>query len=163
MEKIKINTNISKQSFYGFRKAFIQNTEITLEAKFLLILLKSHLGKNPTCWPSLSTLGRKMGRSRDSVRKYLKELQTKGYLNTFSRGIGRSHAYAPSYFKISAGDSLKTNQFIEPAEKTRPQPDESFRDRSIVSGNKDNSLKTGKELFDETRKRLGFTKGASIK
>lgn len=162
MERIIVNTNKPKQSVYGFRKAFIKNPSLSIEARFLLILLITFKGINPTCWPSLATLAKIMNRSRDSVRKYLKELRINGFLKIASRGIGRSHSYTPSYIKIYAGKSNELNQSPKPAEETLQRPDESFRDRSIVSGNINKDLKTGKNLFYETGRRLGFVKGASI-
>ncbi len=153
MEKIDSKSN-DKQSFYGFRKAFIKDFEISMEARFLLILLLTYKGKNSTCWPSIGELSKRMGKNKDTVRKYLRELEAKGYLKTRSRGIGRSHLYTPSYWKISAGQTTHTQKNEKPAEETICQPAESTLNRSISSGNKDNGFKTGKDLFDKKRKEL---------
>lgn len=156
MEKIKANEKITKEGFYGFRKAFIKNKEISLESRFIMILLMTFKGKNETCWPSLGTLAKIANRSSDSIRKYLKELKINGYLKVVSRGIGRSLSYAPSYLKVYAGYVEKIDNPDKRAEIIRQGPDDISRDRSITSGNKEKDLKIGKELFDETRKKYGF-------
>ena len=101
-------------------------------------------------------LSKRCGKNKDTIRKYLKELVTKGYLKTQSRGIGRSHLYTPSYCKTSSGFSTNIQQGEKPAEKTIHQPAETTLNRSISSGNKYNGFKTGKELFDQKRRELGL-------
>ncbi len=145
-----------KQSFYGFRKAFIKNPEVSALARFTLILLLTFKGKNDGCWPSVGTLAKHLGLNRDTVRKYTNELVEKGYLIKHSRGIGRSLLYIPSYWKISLGSNYIDNQKDKPTEKTIHQPDEFTLNRSISSGNKDSTFKTGKELFDQKRKELNL-------
>lgn len=153
MKKINFKSE-DKQIFYGFRKAFIQNSEVSMESRFLLILLLTYKGTNPSCWPSIGELSKKYAKNKDTVRKYLKELEAKGFLKIQSRGIGRSNLYTPSYRKISAGTVAITKPYTKPPEETTYQPTESTLNRSISSGNKDNGFKTGKELFDLKRKEL---------
>jgi biotin operon repressor len=145
-----------KQAFYGFRKAFIRNTDLSPEARLILIIMMTHKGKNSYCWPSHRTLCKELGRNRDSIRKYIKELIFHGYLVTKSQGIGRSLLYTPSYWKISAGSTSTTKQDEKPAEENIHQPADSTLNRSISSGNKDRGFKTGKELFDQKRRELGL-------
>ena len=150
------NTNSkNKPAFYGFRKAFIQSTELSVEAKFLLIDLMTYKGMHAECWPSQAKLSRDIGRNKDSVRKYLKELISNGHLMVRSRGIGRSILYAPSYWKISSGQGIKTPDDVKVAEETKVQPTESTLNRSIDSKNKDNTLK-GIELCKQTLREHGL-------
>jgi len=151
------HTNLkNKQAFYGFRKAFIQNPVIPHPARFLLILLLTYKGKNNACWPSQGDLSKKMGVSKDTIRKYLGILEKEGYLITKSRGVGRSLLYTPSYWKISAGKEESTEKDLEPGEITIHEPDEFSTTRSIVSGNKNSTFKIGKDLFNQKRKELGL-------
>lgn len=154
MEKISLDRTNSKFIHHGFRKAFIRNSILSPESRLLLIILMSYKGENSQCWPSVGSLSKNLGRNRDSVRKYIKELKSNGYLITNSRGMGRSLLYTPSYWGISAGPLTIIQQDEQPAEKTVHQPDETTLNRSIVSENKDNKFKSGKELFDQKRKEL---------
>lgn len=156
--KIQVNEIIpNRYGLHGFRKAFIKNTDLSPEARLLLIILMSFKGKNINCWPSLKTLSKSLGRNTDSVAKYLKELKSAGYLKVKSRGIGRSNSYTPSYFKLSSGINTNRNdEFKKASEELPHQPTESTLSRSIYSGNIDRGLIKGKELFDKRRKELGL-------
>lgn len=59
----------------------LRDSSLSLEARFLYLTIKSFVG--PHCaspFPSLDTLSRIMGRHREGVQKYLKELETAGLL-----------------------------------------------------------------------------------
>lgn len=146
-----------KGEFYGFRKAFIKSPELSAMARFTLILLVCYLGKNKHCWPSVGELSKCLRVNKDTTRKYLKELEKRSHLIIKSRGIGRSHLYTPSYYRISSGPGQIICQETKPAEETIHRPAEIALNRSISSGNKDKGLKTGKELFDQKRKELGLS------
>lgn len=150
-----MNTSKDKNLFYGFRKAFIKNNTLPLEARFLLILLMTYKGKNKSCWPSIGEISKRMGKNRDTVRKYLIVLETSGHLIIESRGIGRSHLYSPSYIKISSGIT-NINETTKPAEKYIYQPNESTLNRSINSGNKEKDFISGKDLFLSRKKQFGL-------
>lgn len=123
----------NKQSFFGFRKAFIKNDKIPVYARFLLIVLMCFKGKNEYCWVSQGKLAEIMCSHRDTVRKNLRILQKRGYLKAQMRGIGRSLLYAPSYTPIYAGLGDTT---LRPNENERQRPVEFPRALSIDSGNK---------------------------
>lgn len=155
MERINLKGQLDKQLFYGFRKAFIRNSSIPVEARLLLILLITYLGKNKNCWASQGKLAKDMGCDVDTVRKYLRILQEAGHLIMQNRGIGRSLLYTPSYLIISAGKTEKIEKNTKPAEILSQTPTETPEHRSITSGNKEETI-TGKELFDKKRKELGL-------
>lgn len=151
--KIRISTDKeNKTAFYGFRKAFIKNSSIPLEARFLLILLMTYKGKNNSCWPSIGEISRRYGKNRDTVRKYLIALEKEGHLRITSRGIGRSNLYTPSYWKISTG---QPNDY-KPTEESISQPNETTLNRSISSENKDKNNINLRQLFEQKRKELGL-------
>ena len=141
---------------YGFRKAFIQDANISMGARFLLILLMTYKGMNDFCWPSVRELSNKFGKNKDTVRKHLRELEQKGYLVTRSRGIGRSHLYIPTYHKNSSGLTANISFKQKPTEENIVQPAESTLNRSVTLGNKDKETIDGWALFEEKRKELGL-------
>lgn len=156
MEGVSLNLKGKKAAFHGFRKAFIQNSEISALARFVLVLLITFKGKNEVCWPSVGTLAKHLGLNKDTTCKYINELVRKGFLIKRSRGIGRSLLYAPSYWKISSGSNYINGQEARLTEKTLHQPTETTLNRSIDSGNKDTESLKGKELFNKRRKELGL-------
>lgn len=156
MEKVQLKRYLGSQLYYGFRKAFLKNEKLPLEARFIIVLLFTYKGKNKECWPSQGELAKRMNRDIDTVRKYLMILRQEGYLKIVSRGIGRSLLYTPSYMKISVGSLVEKNNSQEPVEIAKQEPIETPTQRSIVSKNKDNGLLIGKELFDKKRKELGL-------
>lgn len=151
---ISINSKLTSKSMHqGFRKAFIQNKDLPLEARFLLILLMTYKGLHEYCYPSQGTLAKILNRNTDSVRKYMNILEQEGYVKIKSRGIGRSLNYAPSYFKISVGTSQISKQPSKPPVIIREEPPESVGNRSISSRNIVKTL-SGKELFEQKRREL---------
>lgn len=122
----------NKQNFYGFRKAFIKNDKLLVNARFLLIVLMCFKGKNESCWVSQGKLAKIMICHRDSIRKYLRILQKSGYLKIKRRGVGRSLLYAPSYTPIYVGLGGRT---LLPNENDRQRPAGFVRVLSIDSGN----------------------------
>jgi len=153
MENLDTEKIITRPLKYGFRKAFIQNVCLPLEARFLLILLMSFKGKNKDCWPSQRKLATVMGRSKDTVHKYLNILRKEGYLSVKTRGIGRSLLYAPSYWKISAGGDDKSTEIKKPAEISTQEPAETTPLRSISSGNKEKVINEN-EGIEQVRRKL---------
>jgi biotin operon repressor len=129
-----LNDNKAK---YAYRKAFLMDVKILVKARFLLVLLFCFKGNNEYCWPSEGTLGKIMGCSRDSIRKYLRILQKHGNLKIQRRGIGRSLLYAPSYLPIYAGQMSKK---VVPVENQRREPAEFQRVLSINTENKERGI-----------------------
>lgn len=155
MEKIKDYKHPeSKQLFYGFRKAFIKNSHIPLEARFLIVLLFTYVGKNKKCWPSQGELAKRMDRNTDTVRKYLGVLEREGHLKIESQGIGRSLLYAPSYWKISAGKAANRDGEEKPTEIPRHELAEALGHRSINPGNKEREIDRNNEGIELLRKRV---------
>lgn len=134
MEKIAIKSfgvSSGSQVYHGFRKAFIKNNNISLEARFLLILLFTYKGNNSSCWPSQGTLSKIINRSRRTVSKYLQELASSGYLKISSRGYGRSLLYYPNYLPVQ-------KEKTKPDKTVTQEPTQVITARTIVSGNIDN-------------------------
>lgn len=74
-------------TYVNFPDFLTEATDITLQEKMtILSLLKHKHGKKRTCFPTLKTLGRYLGRSERSVSRYLKSLKEKGYIKIQNRG-----------------------------------------------------------------------------
>lgn len=52
----------------------LQDPGLSNGAKLLWMILGYYAGSSPTCWPSLATLGKEMGRSLRQVERYGREL-----------------------------------------------------------------------------------------
>ncbi len=66
---------------FPVENSFVRDTSVSVEARLLYIIIKGYAG--PDCampFPSLHTLSRHMDRHRESVQKYLKELEESGYI-----------------------------------------------------------------------------------
>lgn len=66
---------------FPVENSFVRNSSISMEARLLFIILQGYVG--PDCampFPSLPTLARHCGKHRETVQKYLKELETLGFL-----------------------------------------------------------------------------------
>ena len=62
--------------------SFVRNASLSVEARLLYIILQGYVG--PDCempFPSLPTLSRHFGKHRETVQKYLKELESAGYID----------------------------------------------------------------------------------
>jgi len=71
---------------------FVRDSSISMEARLLYIIIKGYIG--PQCaqpFPALGTLAHHCGRHRESVQKYLIELELAGY-------IQRQHAKVAGKF-----------------------------------------------------------------
>ena len=74
-------------TYVNFPDFLTEANDITIQEKMTLIgLLKHKHGKKMTCYPSLLTLGKYLGRSIRSVSRYLKSLKEKGYIEIYNRG-----------------------------------------------------------------------------
>lgn len=102
----------SEGSFRGFTMVankVIHDYFLSTEAKMLYILIRSHLNsENGVCNPSQDTLGLYLGVSENTLRKYLVELETKGYLIR-KKGKGSTNYYLPETKTIP---SLRHSQIL---------------------------------------------------
>ena len=79
------------------RRTFLKNTDLSLSARFLLVLLMTFKGANQSCWPSSRTLAKICRVDPRSIYSWRKELEKFGYLKTERRGKNKSLRYWPSY------------------------------------------------------------------
>jgi len=66
---------------FSIENSFVRNADLHPAARLLYIILRGYVG--PNCqmpFPSLPTLAKHLGCSRETVQKYLKELEQLGYI-----------------------------------------------------------------------------------
>jgi len=78
-----VNTITQKGEWrFPVENSFVRNASLSVEARLLYIILQGYVG--PDCempFPSLPTLARHFGKHRETVQKYLKELESSGYIH----------------------------------------------------------------------------------
>jgi hypothetical protein len=88
-------------------------------ARFVLVLLAEHAGKDGTCWPSRRTLAELTGTSQPSIKRALRELESANFIRRLARH-NESGAQTTSLIEIliagdhgrSRGGSVKTPRGI---------------------------------------------------
>ena len=93
-----INKPVYMNPFIKFIAFFIpvwvaRRKELSTGAKLAYGALCRHAGKNGECWMSQRTLAQELGRSRDSINRWVKELKEYGLIKVLSRGRGRTRLY----------------------------------------------------------------------
>lgn len=78
-------------------------------AKLLQIVLISYLIDKDICFPSVGTLARLIGVSKNSIRKHLKILENRGFLEIIQQE-GRPHLFRPIYGQVKMQKHGKAKQ-----------------------------------------------------
>jgi len=68
-------------------------------ARFVLVLLAEHAGKDGTCWPSRRTLAELTGTSQPSIKRALRELESANFIRRLARH-NESGAQTTSFIEI---------------------------------------------------------------
>lgn len=95
--------------------------DITLECRLLLGILVTRSNGDNQSWPGQKTLAEEIGCAERSIRRYLKELEAKGYIEVKQVGKRRTNRY-----KV-------TGQFVPSSDGVTGQPCP-ISDRTAVSG-----------------------------
>ncbi len=66
---------------------------LSVGAKLSYAMLLRYAWHQDACFPGQATLARDMGAGERSVRTYLKELESAGYLEITQRGLGKTNLY----------------------------------------------------------------------
>jgi len=72
-------------TFCRLPKTILALPDLTPAAKLVLMAILDRVGKNESCWPSLSTLASDTGLSFNGVRKAVGQLVSGGYLTSVTR------------------------------------------------------------------------------
>lgn len=110
---------------------FSPTCELKPLARFVLVLLAEHAGKDGTCWPSRRTLAELTGTSQPSIKRAYRELERGGFIGRRARH-NESGAQTTSLIEIliagdhgrSRGGSVKTPRGItgDPEAGSKPGP-----------------------------------------
>ncbi len=84
---------LTQRGFTQIPNVILKSSKISGGAKLVYTLLLAYGQGKDECFPGQERLSEDMGISRQSTNKYVKELQTKGFINIKRRGQGRSNIY----------------------------------------------------------------------
>lgn len=130
---------------FPVENSFVRDTAISVEARLLYIIIKGYVG--PNCanpFPSLATLSRHMDRHRESVQKYLSELEEEGYLR-------REHAKVDGKF-VSTRYTLFDHSGKKPLRKiptTEKPATKKYQFKEVPVSKDSPSSKESKETANE--------------
>src|SRR5262245_43236467 len=68
-------------------------SDLSLGGKVCYGVLARFAGKNGECWPTMQTIGKRIGVSDRQAKSYVAELVASGFITRHRRGIGRSNRY----------------------------------------------------------------------
>jgi biotin operon repressor len=84
---------LSAQGFTQVPNHVLRSGDITPGGKLAYAMLLSYAWQNDYCFPGQERLAKDMGVTDRSVRTYLQELQTKGFLTIKRQGLGKPNLY----------------------------------------------------------------------
>lgn len=80
----------------GFTKIpniFIDNSDLTIFEKMVFIVIKKHMFWKNFCWPSIPTIAKEASCGESSVKKAIKSLKAKKYLEITKTDKIKSNIY----------------------------------------------------------------------
>src|ERR1700692_3275802 len=84
---------ITRHGFTQVPNFILTKKEISVGAKLAYAMLLKYAWGDDACFPGQSKLAEDMGAGERSVRTYLKELETAGFLEIQQRGLGQTNFY----------------------------------------------------------------------
>lgn len=84
---------LTQRGFTQVPNVILKSKEISAGGKLAYAMLLSFAMGDDQCFPGQDRLGIDMGISRQTANQYIKELETKGFINIKRRGQGRSNLY----------------------------------------------------------------------
>ena len=81
---------------YGFTQVpnfMLTNKDISVGGKLAYAMLLKYAWGDDACFPGQQKLADDMGSGERSIRRYLEELETSGFLEVKQRGLGRTNLY----------------------------------------------------------------------
>lgn len=84
---------LSAQGFTQVPNHMLRSAKISPGAKLAYTMLLSYAWQNDYCFPGQERLGTDIGVTERSVRTYLQELETKGFLSIHRQGQGKPNLY----------------------------------------------------------------------
>ena len=84
---------VTRHGFTQIPNVMLTNPTLTVGAKLTYAMLLKYAWSDNACFPGQQTLAKDMGAGERSIRTYLKELETAGFLEVTQRGLGRTNLY----------------------------------------------------------------------
>lgn len=84
---------MSQRGFTQVPNFILMNDKLNIGAKITYAMLLKYAWCDDHCFPGQSKLASDIGSSERSVRTYLKELETSGYITIKQRGLGKVNVY----------------------------------------------------------------------
>jgi hypothetical protein len=81
---------------HGFSQVpnfILTNPELSVGAKLAYAMLIKYAWQDDACFPGQTKLANDMGSGERSVRRYLDELEKRGFLEIVQRGLGKTNLY----------------------------------------------------------------------
>jgi len=88
------------KGFTQINNGLLRNTEVSVGARLLYILLMSRCFEKDFSYPGIETLRKELGvGSNDTVYSYMKELSDMGWMTVKRRGLGKTNLYFLEKYK----------------------------------------------------------------
>jgi len=84
---------ISAHGFTQVPNVVLRDTSLSPGAKLCYAMLLSYAWQKDNCFPGQEALAKDLGISKRSTVRFMKELETSGYLEKKRRGLGRTNVY----------------------------------------------------------------------
>ena len=84
---------VTRHGFTQVPNIILTNNDLTVGAKLSYAMLLKYAWTDNACFPGQAKLAGDMGSAERSIRTYLKELETAGYLEIIQRGLGKTNLY----------------------------------------------------------------------
>ena len=84
---------VTRHGFTQVPNFILTNKALTVGAKLTYAMLLKYAWTDNACFPGQQKLAEDIGSGERSVRTYLKELETAGFLEVVQRGLGKTNVY----------------------------------------------------------------------
>ena len=84
---------VTRHGFTMVPNIVLTNSKLSVGAKLAYAMVLKYAWQDNYCFPGQSKLAEDMGAGERSVRTYLKELETAGFLEIQHRGLGQTNFY----------------------------------------------------------------------
>ena len=88
---------LSTHGSLKYRTYVLESSKISPGAKLAYTMLLKYAWQNGYCFPGQERLARNMGVTRESANTYIKELETKEFLQVKRRGQGKTNLWTSTY------------------------------------------------------------------
>lgn len=84
---------VTAEGFTQIPNFLLRNADLSMGAKLAYSMFLSYAWGNEFCFPGQETLARDIGVARQSVNRFIGELERAGYIQVKRRGLGKTNLY----------------------------------------------------------------------